>query len=299
MSLIEALRFALRSLALKRHPLGATTYAPNKEFDRTHINSTVLPQMILARTWQRGKRHSMGLRLSPLTAEDFSSITNHANIFEPGDDLVGPPVPVCWPVSTREEAQTRLQVHMEKQSQRYLKDPSVNYLKVIDDSGSILSVARWHWYPKGYSYEKEAHWETYPETALSEQWAKRFNIPLNNFILGSRDAARASWMEKDQPCWILMHMLTRSSKRGKGAARLLIQWGIEQAERKGVPAYLEAGVMGKPIYEKIGFRQVGELMELDLRPFGVETTFVMAKMAYFPTCGGVSSEEDSTVFETM
>lgn len=82
-----------------------------------------------------------------------------------------------------------------------------------------------------------------------------------------------------------MHMVTRASQRGKGAARLLIQWGIEQAEKSGVPAYLETGVMGRLIYEKMGFNQVGELMGLDLRLFGVETTFVMAKMAYIPSNG--------------
>lgn len=228
---------------------------------------------------------SIGLRLLPLLADDFLAMTDHAKVFDIGDDLVGPPVPVCWPISTEEEARTRLRVHMAKQFQRYREDPSVNYLKVIDDSDSIVSVARWHWYPNGYSYNQEAHWETYPQASLSEPWAKQFNIPLNNFILGSRDAARCGWIKKDRPCWILMHMTTRPSQRGKGAARLLIQWGIEQAKERGAPAYLEAGFLGRPIYEKMGFEQVGELMELNLSPFGVEATFVMAKMAYLPKNG--------------
>ena len=224
----------------------------------------------------------MGLRLLALAAEDFTTITDHANIFEPGDDLVGPPVPLCWPVTTKEEATIRLRHHMAKQLQRFTEDPSVKYLKVVDDSGSIVSVARWHWYPNGYSYEKEAHWETYPQSSLVEPWAKQFNIPLNNFILGSRDAARDDWIGKDRPCWILMHMVTRPSQRGKGAARLLIQWGIEQAERTGAPAYLEAGVMGRPIYEKMGFQQFGELVELDLGTYGVQATFALARMVYHP-----------------
>ena len=73
---------------------------------------------------------------------------------------------------------------------------------------------------------------------------------------------------------------------------MLTQWGIQQAEKTGAPAYLEAGAMGKPIYEKIGFQQVGELMELDLRPFDVEATFVMAKMAYIPSRGKQSPEKN-------
>jgi GNAT superfamily N-acetyltransferase len=54
-----------------------------------------------------------------------------------------------------------------------------------------------------------------------------------------------------------MHMVTRASQQGRGAAKMLIKWGMEQAERHGVPAYLEAGVKGKPVYEKLGFGQVG------------------------------------------
>ena len=224
----------------------------------------------------------MGLQILPLKTEDFTIITDHADIFELGDDLVGPPVPLCWPVTSKEEATTRIRVHVAKQLQRFTEDLSVNYLKVVDDSGSIVSVARWHWYPNGYSYKKEAHWETYSQNSLSEPWAKRFNIPLNNFILGSRDAAREDWIGENRPCWILMHMVTRPSQRGKGAARLLVQWGIEQAEKTGAPAFLEAGVMGRPIYEKMGFQQVGKLVELDLGPFGVEAAFAIARMVYRP-----------------
>lgn len=79
-----------------------------------------------------------------------------------------------------------------------------------------------------------------------------------------------------------MHMVTRESQRGRGAATMLIRWGIEQAEKDGVPAYLEAGVMGKQIYEKLGFRQVGTLLEVNLREYGMQMTFVMSKMGYFP-----------------
>ena len=209
----------------------------------------------------------MGLQLLSLTAADFSSIANHANVSEPGDDLVGPPVPVCWPVSTRKEARTRLRVHMAKQSRRYMSGPSVNYLKVIDDSGSIVSVTRWHWYPMAIPTRMKATGRLIPKPLCPSHGP---TDSLNNFILGARDAARCDWIGNNKPCWILMHVVTLPSQRGKGAARLLIQWGIEQAERTGAPARLEAGVMGRPIHEKMGFRQVGGLMELNLRPFGVE-----------------------------
>ena len=80
-----------------------------------------------------------------------------------------------------------------------------------------------------------------------------------------------------------MHLVTLPSHRGKGAAGLLIRWGIDQAEKDSVPAYLEAGIMGRPIYERYGFVQVGDLLQVDLKNFGVDMIFTMCKMAYFPS----------------
>lgn len=88
-----------------------------------------------------------------------------------------------------------------------------------------------------------------------------------------------------------MHMVTHPSHRGKGAAGLLIRWGIEQAERCRVPAYLEAGVAGRPIYERYGFVQMGDLLEVDLREFDVDAIFEMSKMAYFPRSVGEAGGE--------
>jgi hypothetical protein len=56
-----------------------------------------------------------------------------------------------------------------------------------------------------------------------------------------------------------------------------------------VPAYLEASVSGKPVYEKAGFQQVGEPVSWNMRPYGIDVVFDIAKMAYFPeTCAAAS-----------
>lgn len=76
-----------------------------------------------------------------------------------------------------------------------------------------------------------------------------------------------------------MNMVTRESQRGRGAAGMLITWGAKQAEAEGVPAYLEASVLGKPVYIKYGFKEVGEASRYDLRPHGSDLIFVIAHMA--------------------
>jgi hypothetical protein len=79
-----------------------------------------------------------------------------------------------------------------------------------------------------------------------------------------------------------MHLVTRISQRGRGAAAMLIDWGVERAQKDGAPAYLEAGATAITVYAKHDFQQFGNLMSLDLRPSGVEMDFVMAKMGFLP-----------------
>lgn len=230
--------------------------------------------------------------LSPLELPDFDTLISHALHYPPGDDLVGPPTPLCCPVTTQQEASARLAFHFGKQRDRFLDDPTVRYMKVVERDANgeasgdeIISLARWHFYPTGYSFARDVHWETH-DGASDREIPKGFNVQLHNYILSTRDAARSEWMEAGKPCWVLMHMVTRPVHRGKGAAGMLIRWGIEQAEKDGVPAYLEAGVMGRPIYERYGFVQVGELLEVNMAAGGGEGVFVMCKMGYFPNGSG-------------
>lgn len=224
----------------------------------------------------------MHLQLSPLELHDFDELVHQAAAYPPGDDLVAQPTPLCWPVKTPEEAETRLRVHFKKQRIRFKGDPTVRYMKVVDPAtGTIISIARWHFYPNGFNFDSEIHWETYCPEEL-QVLPKDFNIPLYNYILSTRDSARMSWIPVNSPCWILTHMVTHASHRGKGAAGLLVKWGIEQAEKGGIPAYLEAGVMGTPVYKRYNFEPVGDLLDVDLKEHGLDMVFVMCKMVYYP-----------------
>ena len=79
-----------------------------------------------------------------------------------------------------------------------------------------------------------------------------------------------------------MHLVARPSHRGRGAAGMLIDWGVEKSKVDGIPAYLEAAAMAQPLYEKHGFRQCGELVVVEMRAYGVDLDFVMAKMKFDP-----------------
>jgi hypothetical protein len=63
---------------------------------------------------------------------------------------------------------------------------------------------------------------------------------------------------------------------------MLINWGAKQAKAEGVRAYLEASVLGKPVYTRYGFKEVDEDSYCDLRPYRADVVFVIAHMAKVP-----------------
>jgi hypothetical protein len=99
----------------------------------------------------------MPLRIAPVVLSDFDTIISHASRFPPGDDLVAPPIsPLYWPVQNSDEALRRLQFNMAHQRERFLKEPSARFMKIVDDkNGEIICLARWHYYPEGYVYDRD------------------------------------------------------------------------------------------------------------------------------------------------
>jgi hypothetical protein len=63
---------------------------------------------------------------------------------------------------------------------------------------------------------------------------------------------------------------------------MLLKWGIEKADSAGLPAFLESSVMGRPLYERVGFR-VKETVTFDLTKYGLEGTDKSVVMIKEPT----------------
>ena len=50
---------------------------------------------------------------------------------------------------------------------------------------------------------------------------------------------------------------------------MLLKWALDQADRAQLPAYLEASEMGKPLYARMGFEEIKEVV-FDLTKYGGE-----------------------------
>ncbi|EKG13338.1 hypothetical protein MPH_09620 [Macrophomina phaseolina MS6] len=63
---------------------------------------------------------------------------------------------------------------------------------------------------------------------------------------------------KSTDFWYLAGLATHPDYQGNGLGAALVRWGLEQAEKDGLPVYLEATPAGAPLYKRLGFEVVEE-----------------------------------------
>ncbi|KAI7481862.1 hypothetical protein KC367_g2628 [Hortaea werneckii] len=69
----------------------------------------------------------------------------------------------------------------------------------------------------------------------------------------------------------LSMLVTHPSHQRRGAASMLVQWGCEKADERGMIAALIATEAGIGVYSRHGFQVMKQTM-LDLRPYSVDAT---------------------------
>ncbi|GKT51493.1 uncharacterized protein ColSpa_11674 [Colletotrichum spaethianum] len=70
----------------------------------------------------------------------------------------------------------------------------------------------------------------------------------------------------DEPAVFVLDMCGVDPKfQGKGIAKKLVQWGLDEAKRRGeLELLLEASTMGRLVYSKLGFKQDGPEIEYEV-----------------------------------
>jgi predicted acetyltransferase len=66
----------------------------------------------------------------------------------------------------------------------------------------------------------------------------------------------------------LLH--TDPQHQRRGAASMLLKWGTDEADRLGIPSYLESSEEGRPLYEKFGYETV-DVVTVDFSKWGGPT----------------------------
>ncbi|KAI5923335.1 acyl-CoA N-acyltransferase [Camillea tinctor] len=128
-----------------------------------------------------------------------------------------------------------------------------------------------------------AKWHVYTDRATSNTpraFGPGCNVEACEMLFGGIDKLKESLMGNN-PCVYLKHLHTDPKHQGRGAGTMLVQWGLEEAKKLGLVAYLESSEAGHSLYKKCGFRDV-EHLEVDFSKWGATEMHNTWSMIYEP-----------------
>ncbi|KAI9707746.1 MAG: hypothetical protein M1836_000708 [Candelina mexicana] len=105
-----------------------------------------------------------------------------------------------------------------------------------------------------------AQWNIYQETRPDDEWKKGVKIEcedenireMSMKFMGAIEERRRKWIGGEAHC-LLYILCTDPAHQRRGAGKMLVQWGCEEADKLGLPAYVEASAAGHRLYESCGF----------------------------------------------
>ncbi|KAI0521227.1 putative GNAT family acetyltransferase [Xylaria bambusicola] len=112
----------------------------------------------------------------------------------------------------------------------------------------IIAFAKW-------SHPVSEH-EDYEEPAWV--WPAGTNMKILNSWVKAAEESQDE-VVGDRPCYRLTFMGTDPAYERRGAASMMVNWGLEQCNKGGVPGYLESTLEAAPFYEKMGFAASGKI----------------------------------------
>ncbi|KAK5111404.1 hypothetical protein LTR85_012178 [Meristemomyces frigidus] len=235
----------------------------------------------------------MHLTVQPVVPTDFDT-AKHLYGPETGD-VVAPLCAAIWHVDPTDTATAKHRAEWSCQQQKELLEgaPTAHVVKVVDTDAKpgeeIVAIARWHEYKRGNEHIGDLELIGRKDRDDPATWPEGLD---RDFYLGFCDeaySARRAWMGEGH-YWgmstsntpFLTTIVTREPLRKHGAGSMLLDWGLEQAKKAGVPAYLEAVPQAMGLYAKHGFRDVGRHVT-DCTPFGLPgVSFEVARMRADP-----------------
>jgi GNAT superfamily N-acetyltransferase len=166
-----------------------------------------------------------------------------------------------------------------------------------DNDGRTIAIAVWKMMNAGVDEDtiKQTKMDDGSGTAKEEALSEPASVPAEtepaaNNSLGPRypsflppelrldalaslfdplDAARDEIMGTETPFFMLSSLATHPDYQGRGAGKLLLDWGVKKADVEGLVTYLDATQIAKPIYEKRGF-EVRRAVDWDRMAWGGE-----------------------------
>lgn len=218
----------------------------------------------------------MPLQLHPMTEEDTLSWTRVRALayYGPTHDLLH-----TGPIS-------ETSIHgVAEDRKREIKKPNAWHWKVIDtdlepssddppdNGGRTIAVSVWSMH--NISAIKEDENNEAPSILVEKADSTSGFLPPElrlealGSLLGPLRTAQAAIMGTSTPYFMLNSLATHPDHQGRGAAKMMLDWGMQKADEEGLVTYLDSTMTGRPVYERRGFALV-KTLEWDRVPWGGE-----------------------------
>jgi len=197
----------------------------------------------------------MPLKLEEAGFEDMKEIMEitfeaYNNPFDPYLDLIYPGLDPKTPPGYDKGLEQATERALEKWKATP-RDVMV-WIKIVDtDLSKIVAASRWVFH-KGDSYAggvpaASATW--LPEGSKARAYAE-FTMDYRADLYSQR-CRRAHVL--------LGACFTHSAHRHRGAASMMVKWGLAKADEMGCESFVEASTLGQALYESLGFVFSGEV----------------------------------------
>jgi GNAT superfamily N-acetyltransferase len=102
----------------------------------------------------------------------------------------------------------------------------------------------------------------YPDDAREQRWLQQAIRGLHRARIAALENKAAQAQDKSDPAqtslMVLDLCIVDPPFQGRGIAKQLVTWGLDEARRRGgIEAAMEASAMGRHVYARLGFKQVG------------------------------------------
>ncbi|KAF1836774.1 hypothetical protein BDW02DRAFT_545349 [Decorospora gaudefroyi] len=200
----------------------------------------------------------MPLQIQPITSSaDFSRFVEiHLESFASGGGITSLLTPSPLP-------DDYIPKMIDKHIKSWREEPDVTYLKIIDTDldGKMIAGAKWRVNTKERT-EQEIQ-SMLPVPGKDEE-GRQGVIDFMHFL----HRVRKQYMGTKPFCFLHI-LVTDPQHHRRGAGAMALRWGFNKADEVQLPCFLESSPMGKPLYERMGFK-VQEVVTWDLTKYGLE-----------------------------
>lgn len=231
----------------------------------------------------------MPLELQPMTPDDALAWTRIRALayYGPVHDLLH-----TGPISES----SILGVAQDRKRELSQSSPTTWHWKIVDtdsspssddpptNGGRTIAIAIWTMRNPCHPESKETSPSLPADHAPPKFLPPELKLDALTSLLQPLRNAQTEIMDPQIPYFKLDSLATHPDHQGRGAATMLLDWGLRKADKEELLLYLNASVAGKRLYDKRGFEAVREV-KWDLGAWGGEGEEVHVCMVRRPQKG--------------